>query len=416
MERATERRANRPAAVGQRVLKPRGASCTTAFFPGHLQEAVSFGAQALLATDGTGVLEWPFGLPSLCMGVALVDVDRRVEEDVLLTEPVPNPGDTRHPFHIGLAVGRFHAGEWDEAGSEIEVALSLMQESGLRSGSVWARSTLGLIAVHRGDLRGAGIHVAEAKGDLATAGPQFLADWIWWVRALLHEALNEIEEGARVLRDAWRLCEGAGLISEVVTLGPDLVRMSVIRGEVELAATVATSVEDAASRTDVPSIEGAALRCRGLCERDPDVLMASATAYGRGSRPLERALACEEAANVLEPQRSDEAIVMLGKAVEVYERLGAVRDLARANAALRRLGVRRGRSERHRRAAWGWDSLTSTEREVVRLAAEGLTNAEIGERLFISRRTVETHLSHVFGKVGVSSRVQLAAEAGRRAS
>jgi DNA-binding CsgD family transcriptional regulator len=107
---------------------------------------------------------------------------------------------------------------------------------------------------------------------------------------------------------------------------------------------------------------------------------------------------------------------MLGKAVEVYERLGAVRDLARANAALRRLGVRRGRSERHRRAAWGWDSLTSTEREVVRLAAEGLTNAEIGERLFISRRTVETHLSHVFGKVGVSSRVQLAAEAGRRAS
>jgi DNA-binding CsgD family transcriptional regulator len=52
----------------------------------------------------------------------------------------------------------------------------------------------------------------------------------------------------------------------------------------------------------------------------------------------------------------------------------------------------------------------------VRLAAEGLTNAEIGERLFISRRTVETHLSHVFGKVGVSSRVQLAAEAGRRAS
>jgi Bacterial regulatory proteins, luxR family len=44
---------------------------------------------------------------------------------------------------------------------------------------------------------------------------------------------------------------------------------------------------------------------------------------------------------------------------------------------------------------------------------EGLTNAEVGRRLFISRRTVETHLSHVFGKLGVSSRVQLAARASQ---
>ena len=60
--------------------------------------------------------------------------------------------------------------------------------------------------------------------------------------------------------------------------------------------------------------------------------------------------------------------------------------------------------------------LRTTAAERLLPAAEGLTNAEIGERLFISRRTVETHLSHVFGKVGVSSRVQLAAEAARRAS
>jgi DNA-binding CsgD family transcriptional regulator len=48
---------------------------------------------------------------------------------------------------------------------------------------------------------------------------------------------------------------------------------------------------------------------------------------------------------------------------------------------------------------------------VVRLVSQGLTNVEIGRRLFISRRTVETHLSHIFGKLGVSSRVQLAAQA-----
>lgn len=66
------------------------------------------------------------------------------------------------------------------------------------------------------------------------------------------------------------------------------------------------------------------------------------------------------------------------------------------------------------RSAWGWDSLTDAELKVVGLTAEGLTNREIAERLFVSRRTVATHLEHVFCKLGVSNRVRVAAEAARR--
>jgi DNA-binding CsgD family transcriptional regulator len=55
-----------------------------------------------------------------------------------------------------------------------------------------------------------------------------------------------------------------------------------------------------------------------------------------------------------------------------------------------------------------WDTLTRAERQVVALTAEGFTNREIGERLFVSRRTVQSHLSHVFTKLGISSRVTLA--------
>jgi DNA-binding CsgD family transcriptional regulator len=73
----------------------------------------------------------------------------------------------------------------------------------------------------------------------------------------------------------------------------------------------------------------------------------------------------------------------------------------------------RARGERKRPSA-GWDSLTPTELDVVRLAAQGLTNPEIGERLFISRGTVKTHLSHVFTKLGITTRSELAAEAVRR--
>ena len=73
----------------------------------------------------------------------------------------------------------------------------------------------------------------------------------------------------------------------------------------------------------------------------------------------------------------------------------------------------RARGERKRPTA-GWDSLTPTEFDVVRLAAHGLTNPEIGERLFISRGTVKTHLSHVYAKLGIANRSELAAEATRR--
>jgi DNA-binding CsgD family transcriptional regulator len=90
-------------------------------------------------------------------------------------------------------------------------------------------------------------------------------------------------------------------------------------------------------------------------------------------------------------------------------------ELADAARELRTgIGIaRRPRGER-RRPSFGWDSLTPTELEVVRLAAAGLTNPAIGEQLFISRGTVKTHLLHVFAKLGVHTRAELAVAATRR--
>jgi predicted ATPase/DNA-binding CsgD family transcriptional regulator len=75
--------------------------------------------------------------------------------------------------------------------------------------------------------------------------------------------------------------------------------------------------------------------------------------------------------------------------------------------------ARRGRGARRRPSA-GWASLTPTELQVVRLAAEGLSNPEIASRLFIARGTVKTHMTHVFAKLGQTTRAGLAAEATRR--
>ncbi|MGH2946003.1 MAG: helix-turn-helix transcriptional regulator [Solirubrobacteraceae bacterium] len=75
--------------------------------------------------------------------------------------------------------------------------------------------------------------------------------------------------------------------------------------------------------------------------------------------------------------------------------------------------ARRGRGERQRPRI-GWASLTPVERDVVRLVAEGHTNAEIGQRLFISVNTVKRHLSRVYAKVEVDGRADLAAQVARR--
>jgi DNA-binding CsgD family transcriptional regulator len=72
--------------------------------------------------------------------------------------------------------------------------------------------------------------------------------------------------------------------------------------------------------------------------------------------------------------------------------------------------AQRGRGQRKRPPS-GWESLTPTERDVVRLVSEGLTNKDIAARLFISPRTVQTHLTHVYTKLGLASRVQLVQEA-----
>jgi predicted ATPase/class 3 adenylate cyclase/DNA-binding CsgD family transcriptional regulator len=77
--------------------------------------------------------------------------------------------------------------------------------------------------------------------------------------------------------------------------------------------------------------------------------------------------------------------------------------------------AQRGRGQRKRPTS-GWASLTPTERQVVQLVSEGLGNNDVAARLFVSPRTVQSHLTHVYTKLGLTSRVQLVKEAARHAS
>jgi DNA-binding CsgD family transcriptional regulator len=118
--------------------------------------------------------------------------------------------------------------------------------------------------------------------------------------------------------------------------------------------------------------------------------------------------------------------LVLGRALAGADREAAIRELEaaerQASAAggrrvrdeavreLRRLGRRVGRGGPRAPGETGLDSLSPREREIAELVAEGLTNREIAERLFLSEKTVETHLSKTFGKLAVRSRAEVAAQ------
>jgi DNA-binding CsgD family transcriptional regulator/tetratricopeptide (TPR) repeat protein len=126
--------------------------------------------------------------------------------------------------------------------------------------------------------------------------------------------------------------------------------------------------------------------------------------------PLEAARCRLELARALAPRQPDAAVYEGRLALQAFEQLGASRDADAAAEVLRGIGAP-GR-------AWpkGSRSLTKREREVLGLLAEGLANAQIADRLFISVRTAEHHVANILGKLDLRSRAEAAAYALREGS
>ena len=319
-------------------------------------------------------------------------------------------------LHCASALRHFLKGEWDDAIAEGQTAIGIAGDVGTRHGLVYADSLRAMIAVHRDDLEEAQRWLTAAEQELAGSGPQYRAHWVAWAGATVHEARGAPEEALTLLAEAWDGCARGGFLSEYPVLGPDIVRVAQALGAPDRARATTEAVEHAAARMGVRSAQAAALRCRGLLEDDPDLLITAVTRSVE-AQPFTRARTCEEAALALGRRgRTEKAVPLLLRAVGDYEKLRAARCVARCDSTLRALGVRRPRGSRPRRSRTGWEALTDTEQAVVNLAAQGLTNRQVGERMFISHRTVETHLSHAFEKLGVSSRARLASEVARRAT
>jgi predicted ATPase/class 3 adenylate cyclase/DNA-binding CsgD family transcriptional regulator len=157
----------------------------------------------------------------------------------------------------------------------------------------------------------------------------------------------------------------------------------------------------------VDALEGLAVAAAGVESWAECLRILGAAQRLRNETAYRWRFACEEIA--VELARTG-AVDALGHQAETATAEGCSLDWHDAVAY-----ARRARGER-KRPQHGWASLTPTELQVVALVAEGLTNAQIAERLFMGRATVKTHLEHVFTKLEVRTRAALASEATRRRS
>ena len=388
---------------------------------GHTWEALLLAERALDVATRSPAREARRHPPQLFLGMLLIDLDRPQQGQQML-ETARRVGEDLgmvwdlSPYHLFCGLGHFHLGDYDNAAAEAETSIACNRDAGTRINVVWARAVLALVSLQRGDLSAARRAIEAGEQVMAEIGPQMRGtDWLMWARGLLEECSGNTDTALAILRAVWNGHAGLGITSERRQLGPDLVRLCLLAGDADGAHQIAQAVAEAAQLNGSASAHGAALRCRGLARGDAGILLESVAVYRDAPRRMEYGFTCEDAGVALaRAGRRDEARTMFEEALAAYQLGGAARPIRRVTAALRSAGIRRGARGPRGRPATGWEALTRTELEVSRLAATGLTNPAIGERLFISRRTVETHLSHAFTKLGVSSRIELATQAARR--
>jgi ATP/maltotriose-dependent transcriptional regulator MalT len=371
---------------------------------GHVTEGMTLLDQAMAAvSSGEVVRVGPAGeiycrLLSACERA--IDV-RRAEQWLAVATRFEAWGDFVPPtcrMHYGgilIALGR-----WDEAERELLAAIRIF-ETGYWASQLFAVFRLADLRVRQGRfeeaerlLEGFDWHtnakrslarIALARGDLALAGDLG--------RLCLESTPPSDPDCAAVL----------ALLVEAQLAGGDL---AAAQETLDQLSALAIDRHDDRTRAVAKLVEGMLRAARGDEHARADFQVALELFSGLGLS-LEAAQARVALARALRSHAPAAAVVEARHALATFERLGAIRDADAAAALLRELGATA------RTFPKGYGALTRRETEVLPLLAEGCSNAEIGQRLYISRRTAEHHVAHILAKLGLRSRAEAAAYALR---
>jgi DNA-binding CsgD family transcriptional regulator len=283
--------------------------------------------------------------------------------------------------------------------------------SGLSRRRAWALGLAALSATELGDLAEARALVLRAEH--AYGGRRC---WYWhlyhpWAAAVIKWHEGDPHTALRDLRATAKELTALNALLLLPFVLADVAEIAAAANEPEAALSAATQLRSVAKELDNDAARGLASSSEAvalLTTADSAGAQVSAeTALGLlspGGFAAHRGRALAVLGIARARARSADAVTPLREAVAAFAEMGAVWRREEAVSALERLGPS---GRRAAAATQGRAGLTRRELEIALLAVQGLTAREIGERLFIGTRTVETHLAHVYAKLGVASKVEL---------
>jgi DNA-binding NarL/FixJ family response regulator len=397
------------------TMVPRAAQ---ALARGDWRQAIDLISEALARQHATEGMAVRLSLPDAWQTLAFIVVARLDEAFAIIDSGMKTAQRDGVSANIRVwSMMRFRAlfcsGQLADARAEAEATIEMADEIG-DGGYGYinhvARYILGRVALHTGDPSGlvqARRSAARLSEEHESPSSQRLGAWLM---ALVADADGDAALAAQAGVHELDPLAG-GLLSATSPRSyadsAALARILLDAGRRADAESAVTRLEDFAARhPDFPFLGCAALHARAVLDGDPDTALRAVALSSGDPRPLVRAAVLEDAGRLLPEARAAEAVPLLESALASYAGVGAERDAARVRRLLRARGVRPVAIGP--RSAPAWPELTESEFVVVSLVAQGATNREVAERLYLSPYTVNAHLRHVFTKLGIRSRVELA--------
>lgn len=415
--------AGRHALALARRSDERSAACRALLAMSEAEQMSGRLGRSLQRTDEAlkvGVSAWaevPMSQPQWAHGRTLMLLDRLTEaavsfEDGRREEERRGWGKTVTLGHACRASLMLQRGQLDQAWSEAQAGLD--SASVLRT---WEAATeLAAAMVEVSTLRGQ----LDQAGDLVRMAALFDSRGVEGRLALMWANVH-VEEERGEPRRAWahvatvfRLLPHRllGFLADPLG-GARLARLAMTVGNRRGALSVVTVSERlAALNPGVVTIEASAALARGMVHGDADRLQQGVALLRSSGRPIALAWACEAASHQEGVLTNPARRRLMEQARVEYERVGATG--CAAHSSDEQHSAPDGRAPHDASIARAdWQRLTSAELRIVAEVSRGLTNREVARSLFVSQNTVESHLKHIYPKLGIHSRMQLALMAAR---
>jgi DNA-binding CsgD family transcriptional regulator len=353
------------------------------------------------------------GSPSLVAALLLLYVGRHSEARERLTAIWTTASERGDESDLGFIL--FWLGWLETRSGNLGSAAALAEEAASVATLTGSESMYGQVLAQRAFVNAHRGEVAETRRDCGDAAALLERFGNVWVGVWIAASIGLLELSLGNPEAAWHACERATAAVEQQGIAdpifpfflPDALEALIAVGRLDRAESLLDTFERRGRELDRAWALATGGRCRGLLLAARGDVAGAVPALERALREHERLEMPFELARTLlvkgvverRARRRARAKESFERALETFERLGAKLWAERARGELGRVGLRRSSG----------DALTAAERRVAELAAQGLTNRQMAEALFLSPKTVEANLTRVYRKLGIGSRAELGA-------